>query len=188
MGLNSFGCSSGMRSLLWYNDCMYICSYGSRRFGLLICLRSVMVSMLQYSCLQLSICSAYAESGSFFVKRMCSQNLDLITQLVCPTYALWHVLHIILYTPLFSWSGIRICGVVRMRYCDIVAALNAIPMFVYITITTSSPNSIQMNLTPYSNYCIQTTHTANQHDNWSITPLNPASALLTCAPYHHLRR
>jgi hypothetical protein len=43
MGLNSFGCCSGMRSLFWCNNCMYICSYGSRRFGLLICLRSVMV-------------------------------------------------------------------------------------------------------------------------------------------------
>ena len=63
---------------------------------------------------------------------MRSRNLDLRSRLVCPTYALWHVLHIILCTPLFSWSDIRICGVVCMRYCNIVAALNAIPMFVFL--------------------------------------------------------
>jgi len=34
--------------------------------------------------------------------------------------------------PTFSWSGVRICGVVRMRYCDIDAALNATPMFVFL--------------------------------------------------------
>ena len=33
MGLYSFGCCLGMRSLFWCNNCMYICSYGSRRFG-----------------------------------------------------------------------------------------------------------------------------------------------------------
>ena len=35
-------------------------------------------------------------------------------------------------SPLFSLSGIRTCGVVRMSYCDIVAALNAIPVFVFL--------------------------------------------------------
>jgi hypothetical protein len=59
MGLRSFGCCSGMSSLLWYSDCIYICSYGSSRAGLLIRLRRVMVSLiLPYSCLQLSMCSA----------------------------------------------------------------------------------------------------------------------------------
>jgi len=42
MGLCSFGCCSGMSSLLWWSDCIYICSYGSRRVGFFfICLRSV---------------------------------------------------------------------------------------------------------------------------------------------------
>ena len=37
---------------------------------------------------------------------------------------------LLFFTPLFfSWSGIWICGVVHMRYCNIVAALNAIPMY-----------------------------------------------------------
>ena len=57
---------------------MYMCSYGSKRVGVVICLRRVIVSlMLPYSCLQLSICSAYAERGSLFFKYcMCSLNLD----------------------------------------------------------------------------------------------------------------
>jgi len=43
---------------------MYICSYGSKRISVLICLRRVIESsMLPYSCLELSICSAYAERG-----------------------------------------------------------------------------------------------------------------------------
>ena len=39
---------------------------------------------------------------------------------------------ILFCTPLFSWSGVQICGVVCMRYCDIFAALNAIPVFVFL--------------------------------------------------------
>jgi hypothetical protein len=47
---------------------MYICSYGRRKDSLLTCLKSVMVSlMLPYSCLQLSMCRAYAEYGSLFL-------------------------------------------------------------------------------------------------------------------------
>ena len=43
-------------------------SYGSKRVGVLTCMRRIMVSsMLPYSCLQLSICSAYAEQGSLFL-------------------------------------------------------------------------------------------------------------------------
>jgi hypothetical protein len=46
---------------------MYICSYGNRRDGLLICLSSAMVSlMVPYSCLLLRICCAYADCGSTF--------------------------------------------------------------------------------------------------------------------------
>ena len=87
MGLCSFGYCSGMSSLLWWNDWMYIYSYGSKRFGVLICLRRVIVSlMLPYSRLQLSICSAYAERGSLFlICLMCSRNLDFKLRLVCPT-------------------------------------------------------------------------------------------------------
>jgi hypothetical protein len=82
---------------------MYICSYRSKRVGVLICLRRVIVSsVLPYSCLQLSICSAYAERGSLFLMYyMCSSNLDFNIRLVCPTYALWQVLHVIIYIPLF---------------------------------------------------------------------------------------
>jgi hypothetical protein len=51
MGLGSFRYCSGM------NDCIYICSYGSRRVGF-FCLTSVMMSLiLPYSCLQLRLCS-----------------------------------------------------------------------------------------------------------------------------------
>jgi len=104
MGLCSIRCCSGIGSLLWESDCIYICSYGSSRAGLLIRLRSVIVSLiLPYSCLLLSMCNVYAERGSlFFIYRVCSWYLDLRLRLVCPTYALWHVLHMILYIPLFS--------------------------------------------------------------------------------------
>jgi len=58
MGLCSFGCCFGMSSLLW-SDCIYICSYGSSRAGVLIFLSSVMVSLiLPYSCLLLRMCKA----------------------------------------------------------------------------------------------------------------------------------
>jgi len=66
---------------------MYICSYESKRVGVLICLTRVIVSsMLPYSCLQLSICSAYAERGSWFLMyRVFSRNLDFKLRLVCLT-------------------------------------------------------------------------------------------------------
>ena len=53
MGLCSFGRSSGMSSLLGWKICIYICSYGSKRDGLLICFRSVtdvsiFVSVIKY--------------------------------------------------------------------------------------------------------------------------------------------
>jgi len=67
MGLCSFGCCSGISSLLWWSDCIYICSYGSSRAGVLIHLSSVMLSLtLPYSCLLLRMCRAYAERGSLF--------------------------------------------------------------------------------------------------------------------------
>jgi len=59
MGLCSFGHCSGMNSLLRREICIYICSYGSKSDGPLICFRSVIVSwMFPYSCLQLSVCNA----------------------------------------------------------------------------------------------------------------------------------
>jgi len=48
--------------------------------------RFIVSSMLPYSCLQLSICSAYAERGSLFLMYlMCSRNLGFKFRLVCPT-------------------------------------------------------------------------------------------------------
>jgi hypothetical protein len=104
-GFCLFGCCSGINSLLWYSVCTYICSNGSSRCGLLIRFRSVIVSLiLPYSCLLLSICNAYAERGSlFFIYLVCSWYLAFRLRLVCPTYALRHVLHMILYTPLMHW-------------------------------------------------------------------------------------
>ena len=113
---------------------MYICSYGSKRVGVLIYLRRVIVSsMLPYSCLQLSICSAYAERGSLFLMyHICSQNLDFKFWLVCPTYALCQVLHVILYIPLFSCSCNRVGVMSFMRWCNVVVVLNAMPIFVFL--------------------------------------------------------
>jgi len=87
IGLCLFRCCSGMSSLLWWNDWMHICLYGSKRVGGLICLRRVIVpSVLPYSCLLLSICNAYAERGSLFLMyRMCPRNLDFMFRLVCKT-------------------------------------------------------------------------------------------------------
>jgi len=87
IGLCSFRCCSGINSLLWWNDWMYICSYGNKSVGVLVCLRRVIVSsMLPYSCLQWSICSAYTERVSLFLMFcICSRNLDFKFRLVCPT-------------------------------------------------------------------------------------------------------
>jgi len=135
MGLCSFRCCWGISLLLWWNDWMYICSYGSKRVSVLICLRRVIVSsMLPYSYLQLNICSVYAERGSLFLKyRVCSQNLDFKFQLVCPTYALWQVLHVILYIPHFSCSCNRVGAAGFMRWCNVVVVLNAMPIFIFLT-------------------------------------------------------
>jgi hypothetical protein len=109
-GLLSFGCCSGINSLLWCSVCMYICSKGSSRCGLLTGFRSDIVSLiLPDSCLLLSICSAYVDLRSlFFMYCVCSWYLALRLRLVCPIYALWHVLHVILYIPLFSYSGLGV--------------------------------------------------------------------------------
>jgi len=85
-----------------------------------------------YSCLQLSICSAYAERGTLLLMyRVCSRNLDFNFQLVCPTYALWEVLHVILYIPLFSCSCNRVGAMGFMRWCNVFVVLNAMPIFVF---------------------------------------------------------
>ena len=106
-GLLSFGCCSGINSLLLCSVCMYICSKGSSRWGLLTGFRSDIMSLiLPYSCLLLSICSAYADLVSlFFMNRVCSWYLALRLWFLCPIYALWHVWRVILYIPLFSYSG-----------------------------------------------------------------------------------
>jgi len=120
-GFCSFGCCSGIHLLLWYSVCMYICSNGSSSCGLLIGFRSVIVLLiLPYSCLLLSICNAYAERGSlFFIYRVCSWYLAFRLWLVCPTYALRHVLHVILYTPLLSWCyrGLLFLSYALMKRC-----------------------------------------------------------------------
>jgi len=90
-------------------------------------------SMLPYSCLQLNMCSAYAERGSLVLMyRMCSRNLDFKFRLVCPTCALWQILHIILYIPLFSCSCNRVGAVGFMRWCNAVVVLNAMHVFVFL--------------------------------------------------------
>ena len=81
----------------------------------------------------LSIRRAYTERGSFFLLyRMCSRNLDFKLRLVCPTYALWQVLHVILYIPLFSYSCNRVGAMCFVRWCSVVEVLNAMPIFVFL--------------------------------------------------------
>ena len=134
MGLCSFGRCSGMSSLFRWKICIYICSYGSKSDGLLICVRSVIVPlMFPYSCLQLSMSNARAERGSlFFMYLTCSRNLKFRLRLVCPTYDLWHVLHVILYIPLFSCDDVWIRVVGIKNCCNVVVALNAIPTLVFL--------------------------------------------------------
>jgi len=112
---------------------MYICSYGTQKVCVLICLRRVILSlMLPYSCLQLSIYSAYAERGSLFLmNRMCSPNLHFKLRLVCPTYAVGQVLHVILYISLFSCSCNRVGAMGFMRWCNVVVVLKAWPIFLF---------------------------------------------------------
>ena len=107
-GLLSFSCCSGINSLLWFSVYMYICSNGSSSCGLLIGFRSNTVSLiLPYSCLLLSICRAYVDFGSlFFIYLVCSWYLALRLRLLCPTYALWHVMHVIfVYSAFFVFWG-----------------------------------------------------------------------------------
>ena len=125
-GILSFGCCSGINSLLRCSVCMYTFSKGSNMCGLLTGFRSDSVSLiLPYSCLSLSVCSAYADLGSlFFMYLVCSWYLALRLVLVCPIYALWHVLHMILYIPLFSYSGMRVCFFCFIYCCVVVVVLN----------------------------------------------------------------
>jgi len=73
-GLLSFGCCSGINSLLPCIVCKYICSKASRKCGLLTGFSSDILSLiLPYSCMMFSICSVYADLGSlFFMYRVCS--------------------------------------------------------------------------------------------------------------------
>jgi hypothetical protein len=130
MGLCLLGCCSGMSSLLRWKICIYICSYGSKRDGMLICFRSVNVSLIfPYSCLQLSMCNAQAERGSLFLMyHTCSWNLRFNLRLVCPTYDLWQVLYVILYIPLFSCCDVWIWVVGIKSCCNVAVVLNTIPM------------------------------------------------------------
>jgi len=66
-----------------------------------------------------------------FMYLICSQNLDFKFRLVCPTYALWQVLHVILYILLFSCSCNRVCAMGFMRWCYVVVVLNAMPIFIF---------------------------------------------------------
>jgi len=61
---------------------------------------------------------------------MCSRNLDFKLRLVCLTYALWQVLHVILYIPLFSCSCNQVGAMGFMRWCNVVV-LNTMPIFVF---------------------------------------------------------
>jgi len=63
---------------------------------------------------------------------MCSRNLDFKFRLVCPTYALWQVLHVTLYIPLFSCSCNRVGAMGFMRRCNVVLILNVIPIFIFL--------------------------------------------------------
>jgi hypothetical protein len=112
---------------------MYICLYGSKRVGLSICLRRVIVSLMSpYSCLQLSICSSYAKEGSLFLMyRMCSQNFDFKLRLVWPSQSLWQALHLILYISLFSCSCNQV-GVWVLWQVQWCCTLNDMPMFVFL--------------------------------------------------------
>ena len=63
---------------------------------------------------------------------MCSRNLDFKFRLVCPTFALWQVLHVILHFPLFLCSCNRVGVVGFMIWCNVVVVLNAMPIFVFL--------------------------------------------------------
>ena len=64
--------------------------------------------------------------------RTCSQNIRFRLRLVCPTYDLWQVLHVILYIPLFSCCSVWIWVVDIKSCCNIAVALSTIPMLVFL--------------------------------------------------------
>jgi len=64
--------------------------------------------------------------------RMCSRNFDFKFRLVCPTYALWQVLHVILYVPPFSCSCNQVGVLGFMRWCNVFVVLKAMPIFVFL--------------------------------------------------------
>ena len=133
-GLYSFEICSGISSLFLCSICMYICSVGSNSDCLLTPLRSVMVSiMFPYSCLLLRMCSTYEDRGSLFLMYLvCSWCLVFRLRFVCPTYALWHDLHMILYMPLLSWSGVRGCCLCLVSCRNVDVVLNAMRKLVFL--------------------------------------------------------
>ena len=64
--------------------------------------------------------------------RIYSWYLMFRFRLVCPTYYLWQVLHVILYIPLFLCYDVW-AWVVGVKSCfSVVVALNAIPTLVFL--------------------------------------------------------
>jgi hypothetical protein len=88
---------------------------------------SVIVSVVvPYSCRLCRMCCAYADCGWLFLMYLiCSRHLVLRLRLVCPMYALLHVLHVILYTPLFSRSCVALGFRVFFLCCIVFVVLNA---------------------------------------------------------------
>jgi hypothetical protein len=133
-GLCSCGVCSGMSSSLLCIVCMYNCSYGSSMVCCSTPFMTVIVSCMgPYSWLLFSMCRAYVDFGSLFLMYLtCSWCLDLKFLLVCPTYAFWHVLQLILYTPLLSYSDVVCCVLDLRNFSVVVAGLKAMFMFVFL--------------------------------------------------------
>src|SRR5215469_13878330 len=93
---------------------------------------SVIVStVVPYSCMLSSMCCAYADCGSLFLTYLrCSRHLIVRSRLVCPMYALLHVLHVILYTPLLFRSCVVLGCRVLVLCFNVFVGLYAILMSV----------------------------------------------------------
>ena len=74
----------------------------------------------------------FGDEFIIMVEQLSSRNLDFKFQLVCPTYALWQLLHVILYIPLFSCSCNRVGATGFMRWCNVVVVLSTMSIFVFL--------------------------------------------------------
>jgi hypothetical protein len=90
---------------------------------------SMVLWMCLYSCL-FRMCTAYANWGSLFF--ICDLFIVSLFQVSFGLFDVWQVLHVGLYIPLLSCSGIVLSVFVRVSCWSVLVFLNAIFIFVFL--------------------------------------------------------